>query len=166
MLFFVGGGLMFLPNFVNALGKIHQILLPGGKLAASVWYEPPRVPLISMPMSTARQYLQDPLLGRAVPGPFSLANVDALKKSIVKAGFTDIKSETITVTFEFDLAVENSIRTLLHIFVHYLLTRRKEEKRKYGRLLLTRQNYYLLTINQSGYIKLAIQAICIVGLKH
>lgn len=33
-------GLMFLPNLDNALDKIHRILLPGGKLAAAVWFEP------------------------------------------------------------------------------------------------------------------------------
>lgn len=110
------------PESRQRFGKIHQILLPGGKLAASVWSEPPRVLLISMPMSTAKQYLQDPLLGQAILGPFSLADVDAVKKSIVKAGFIDIMSETITVTFEFDSAEDYTkfnqdivahIRTLL-----------------------------------------------------
>jgi len=33
-------GLMFLPNLGNALVKIHQMLLPGRKLAVAVWSEP------------------------------------------------------------------------------------------------------------------------------
>jgi ubiquinone/menaquinone biosynthesis C-methylase UbiE len=82
-------GLMFLPNFDNALSKIQQILAPGGRLASAVWSEPTKVPLITMPMSTARQQLQDPLLGQSVPGPFSLADLDALRKSLLKAGLTE-----------------------------------------------------------------------------
>jgi enediyne biosynthesis protein CalE5 len=81
-----------------------RLLISRGKLAAAVWSEPSKVPLINMPISTARQQLQDPLLGQGVPGPFSLADVDGLEKSLLKAGFTDIRSETITVTFEFDSA--------------------------------------------------------------
>lgn len=74
-------GLMFLPDLDKALIKMRDILISGGKLAAAVWSEPSKVPLINMPMSTARQRLQSPLLDQGVPGPFSLADVDALKKS-------------------------------------------------------------------------------------
>ena len=99
-----GWGLMFLPNLDKALSNIMRLLISRGKLAAAVWSEPSKVPLINMPMSTARQELQYPLLGQGVPGPFNLADVDGLEKSLLKAGFTDIRSETITVTFEFDSA--------------------------------------------------------------
>ena len=99
-------GLMFLPNLDNALSNMLRLLVPGGKLAAAVWSEPSKVPLISMPISIARQELQAPLLGQGIPGPFSLADIDALKKSLEKAGFADIKSETITVVFEFNSAEE------------------------------------------------------------
>jgi len=119
-------GLMFLPNLSNALVKIHQMLLPGRKLAVAVWSEPSKVPLINIPMSTAREYLRDSLVGQAVPGPFSLADVH----------LNLIRQRTI----------RNSIRISFHIFEHYWLTKLKREKRKYGMLLLIRLNYYLLTI--------------------
>jgi len=53
-----------------------RLLISRGKLATAVWSEPSKVPLINMPMSTARRQLQDPLLGQGVPGAFSLADVD------------------------------------------------------------------------------------------
>jgi hypothetical protein len=62
-------------------------------------------------MSTARQYIQDPLVSQAVPGPFSLAEPDVFKKSLLKAGFIDIQSETINVTFEFDSAEDYEIQS-------------------------------------------------------
>jgi hypothetical protein len=76
MQFSVGGGLMFLPNLDKALSNIMRLLISRGKLAAAVWSEPSKVPLINMPMSTARRQLQDPLLGQGVPSAFSLADVD------------------------------------------------------------------------------------------
>ena len=99
-------GINVSPNQDNALDKIHQILLPKGMLAAAVWSGPSKVPLINIPISTAREYIRDSIVGQAVPGPFSLADVDAFKKSLLKAGFTDIKSETIAVTFGFISAKE------------------------------------------------------------
>lgn len=104
-------GLMFLPNLGNALVNIHQMLLPRGRLAVAVWSEPSKVPLISLLMSTARQYIQNPLVSQAVPGPFSLAEPDVFKKSLLKAGFIDIQSETINVTFEFDSAEDYEIQS-------------------------------------------------------
>jgi len=67
---------MFLPNLDKALSNIMRLLISRGKLATAVWSEPSKVPLINMPMSTARRQLQDPLLGQGVPGAFSLADVD------------------------------------------------------------------------------------------
>jgi hypothetical protein len=35
------------------------------------------------------------------PGPFALADIDILQGHLSNAGFTDIRSETLNVTFEF-----------------------------------------------------------------
>jgi|KBSMisStandDraft_5_1062788.scaffolds.fasta_scaffold2991727_1 phosphopantetheine adenylyltransferase len=120
---------MFPPNLNNALENIYQMLLIKGILAVAIWSEPSKVPLINIPMSTARVYIKDPLVGQAVSGQSSLADVDVFKKSILK--FKDVKSETITVTFEFNLAKEYTkfnrdiiaqIRTL------YLMTEKRKEE--------------------------------------
>jgi ubiquinone/menaquinone biosynthesis C-methylase UbiE len=95
-------GLMFLPHLDDALTNMLRLLVPGRKLAAAVWSGPSKIPLISMPINIARQKLQAPLLGQGFPGPFSLADINALKKSLKKAGFAEIKSETIRAVFEFN----------------------------------------------------------------
>jgi len=120
-----------------------------------------------MPMSTARRQLQDPLLGQGVPGAFSLADVDWLEKSLLKAGFTDIRSEAITVTFEFDSAeaytkfnqdIVAHIRTLLANETD----KRKEEIWK----AITDQAKLLYSDRESGRVKLVNEAICMVGLQQ
>ena len=160
-------GLMFLPNLSNALVKIHQMLLPGRKLAVAVWSEPSKVPLINIPMSTAREYIRDPLVGQAVPGPFSLADVGAFKKSLLKVGFTDIQSETINVTFEFDSA-EDYTKFNQDIVAHIrtLLANETEKRKEEIWNAITDKAKLLFADYQSGHIKLANEAICVVALKQ
>lgn len=159
-------GLMFLPNLGNALVNIHQMLLPRGRMAVAVWSEPSKVPLINIPMSTAREYLRDPLVGQAVPGRFSLADVGAFKNSLLKAGFTDIQSETINVTFEFD-SVEDYTKFNQDIVAHIrTLLANETERRKEEIWNTITDKAKLLFVDQSGHIKLANEAICVVALKQ
>ena len=93
-------GLMFLPNLAGALGGIHRLLAPGGRLAATVWAEPQAVPIISLPMGVMRQMVDVPAPPPGAPGPFSLADADALEQAMRQAGFTDVGSEHVHVSFE------------------------------------------------------------------
>lgn len=93
-------GLMFLPDLAGALGRIHRLLKDGGRLAAAVWGPPPKVPFISLAMGTVRQELRLPPPPPEVPGPFSLADVALLERALAAAGFRDIRSEPLTLTFE------------------------------------------------------------------
>jgi ubiquinone/menaquinone biosynthesis C-methylase UbiE len=67
-------GLMFLPNLPQALGKMKQLLKPGGRLAAAVWGQPSDVPLLSLAMGSMMQVLELPQPPPEAPGPFSLAD--------------------------------------------------------------------------------------------
>lgn len=93
-------GLMFLPNLATALEQMYRLLASGGRLAAAVWSTPPNVPLISIAMGTVRQLLQAPPPPSGVPGPFSLADATVLEQALARAGFSQIHSERLTVTFE------------------------------------------------------------------
>ena len=160
-------GLMFLPNLDNALRNIQRLLLPEGKLAAAVWSEPSKVPLISMPISIARQELKAPLLGQGVPGPFSLADIDSLKNSLEKAGFADIKSESITVVFEFDSADEyTEFNQDIVAPVRIMLANETEERKMEVWNAVTNQAKQRFVDKNTGRIKLGNEAICIVGSKH
>ena len=95
---------MFLPNLSNALDNIRRSLVSGGRLAAAVWAEPTKVPQLNVPMSIVRQELRLPLSAPGIPGTFSFIDLKELKKSLVRAGFRDIRSENIQVTFVFNSA--------------------------------------------------------------
>jgi ubiquinone/menaquinone biosynthesis C-methylase UbiE len=157
-------GLMFLPNLDNALSNMLRLLVPGGKLAAAVWSEPSKVPLISMPINIARQELQAPLPGQGTPGPFSLADIDALKKSLEKAGFVEIKSETITVVFEFNSAEEyTEFNQDIAAPVRTILANETEERKQEIWNAVTDQAKQRFVDKDTGRIKLANEAICVVG---
>jgi ubiquinone/menaquinone biosynthesis C-methylase UbiE len=160
-------GLMFLPNLDRALSNMLRLLVPGGKLAAAVWSEPSKVPLISMPINIARQELQTPLLGQGTPGPFSLADIDALKKSLEKAGFVEIKSETITVVFEFNSAEEyTEFNQDIAAPVRTILANESEERKQEIWNAVTDQAKQRFVDKDTGRIKLANEAICVVGSRY
>lgn len=159
-------GLMFLPNLDNALSNMLRLLVPGGKMAAAVWSEPSKVPLISMPINIARQELHAPLLGQGIPGPFSLADIDALKKSLEKAGFAEIKSETIRVVFEFSSAEEYAeFNQDIAAPVRTMLANETEERKQEIWNAVTDQAKQRFVEKDTGRIKLDNEAICIVGSK-
>lgn len=93
-------GLMFLPNLSSALRRMRGLLTAGGRLAAAVWGPPANVPLISVAMNTVRHELKVPPPPADALGPFSLADVTVLEQALSTAGFTDIRNERRTVTFE------------------------------------------------------------------
>jgi enediyne biosynthesis protein CalE5 len=160
-------GLMFLPNLDNELSNMLRLLVPGGKLAAAVWSEPSKVPLISMPINIARQELQTPLPGQGIPGPFSLADIAALKKSLEKAGFVDIKNETIRVVFEFNSAEEyTEFNQDIAAPVRIMLANETEERKQEIWNAVTNQAKQRFVDKDTGRIKLDNEAICIVGSKN
>ena len=160
-------GLMFLPNLDNALSNIQRLLVPGGKLAAAVWSEPSKVPFISMPINTARQVLQAPLPPQGVPGPFSLADIDSLKKSLAKAGFAEIQSEPVKLIFEFDTAQDyTKFNQDIVAPIRIMLANETEKRKEEIWNIVTNQAQLQFADNDTGRIKLENEAICIVGLKQ
>ena len=95
-------GLMFFPNLSAALVKIREMLVTNGILSAAVWSAPSKVPWLDLAFASVRKQINAPSPTPMTPGPFALADVDALKQSFSEAGFRDIKTNTFQVTFEFD----------------------------------------------------------------
>jgi len=95
-------GLMFLPNLPTALTTIRQLLIPIGRFAAAVWPAPTKVPMLDLPMSTVRKQINAPAPSPGTPGPFALADIEALKHSFAQAGFKDVHADTLNITFSFD----------------------------------------------------------------
>ncbi|GHO47583.1 class I SAM-dependent methyltransferase [Ktedonospora formicarum] len=97
-------GLMFLPNLVPALSDIRQCLKEGGRLAAAVWSTPDKAPVASLALRVVSQHIQVPPSAPGTPGPFSLAEALALTHSLERAGFSNVRSERITIVWEFATA--------------------------------------------------------------
>ena len=94
-------GLMLLPNLDTALRKIHNSLRSGGRFAAAVWADAPKVPIISLATRIISKQIQMSSPPPGTPNPFSLADTNKLEYSLAKAGFRDMHIETVIVTFEF-----------------------------------------------------------------
>jgi ubiquinone/menaquinone biosynthesis C-methylase UbiE len=75
-------GLMFLPDLRTGLSNIYSSLVDGGHLAAAVWSSPERVPFISLVINTVSKETHKPALPKSFPGPFILADENALKDSL------------------------------------------------------------------------------------
>ncbi len=102
-------GLMFLPNLQRALERLHQLLVPGGRLVAAVWGPPHKVPFIRWPMEVAMRVLQVPAPPPQLPGPFSLADSRRLEQLLTEAGFTAVQTEPLLLTLEW-ASVDDYIR--------------------------------------------------------
>ncbi len=102
-------GLMFLPNPQGALERLHQLLVPGGRLVAAVWGPPPKVPFARWPMEVAMRVLQVPAPPPQLPGPFSLADSHRLEQLLTQAGFTAVQTEPMLLTLEW-ASVDDYIR--------------------------------------------------------
>jgi ubiquinone/menaquinone biosynthesis C-methylase UbiE len=157
-------GLMFIPNLPAALDNIHRSLVSGGRLAATVWAEPTKVPQLNLPMTIVRQELQlllPPATG--IPGPFSLADLNELKNSLIQAEFRDIRSENIQVTFEFNSA-EDYVRFTKEIAapVNAMLANETEERKTQIWNKVTDQVKAQYT-EDNGRVKMDNEAICIVA---
>jgi SAM-dependent methyltransferase len=102
-------GLMYLPDPQMALERMHQLLVPGGRLVAAVWGPPQKVPFIRWPIEVAIRILQVPGPPPEMPGPFSLADSHRLEQLLTQAGFTAVQTEPMLLTLEW-ASVDDYIR--------------------------------------------------------
>ncbi|HEY7462143.1 MAG TPA: methyltransferase domain-containing protein [Gemmatimonadota bacterium] len=93
--------LMFSLDVDATLARLVALLVPGGRLAAAVWDEAPRVPISSLPSRVIRGALGLPDPAPGVPTPFDLADPALLVARLERAGLVDVATEWRTVTFEF-----------------------------------------------------------------
>jgi SAM-dependent methyltransferase len=90
-------GITSLPDHSNLLVKIKRMLTPDGSFATSVWDEASRLPLTSIAITVAQEMFHS-----APPRPEPPPEIpeDALESVMIRAGFSDVRSEKLTVTLE------------------------------------------------------------------
>jgi hypothetical protein len=153
---------MFLPHLSTALTQLHQLLIPGGRLAAAVWGQPAQVPAISMPMRIIRQrrHLAPPPAG--VPGPFSLADEPLLRAHFQQAGFPHIHTEQLTVTLEYispERFIDERLATSANTRLLLADASAAERAAIFGAIKEELQTYK----EMDGIIRLRNALLCIVG---
>jgi SAM-dependent methyltransferase len=99
-------GLLFFHDPVGALARFRASLIHRGWLAAAIWGPPERVPLISLPFKALGGGQDQPPAPPPGPNPFALSAPGALEKAVRDAGFADVQSERMSVTFMFSSVEE------------------------------------------------------------
>jgi enediyne biosynthesis protein CalE5 len=88
-------GLMFAVDPARAVGEIHRVLRPGGRLAAAVWASPAQNPWLGLVLDAVSEATGFPVPPPGIPGPFSLADATALEQVVTAAGFTEVAIEEV-----------------------------------------------------------------------
>jgi ubiquinone/menaquinone biosynthesis C-methylase UbiE len=95
-------GLMFMADLERILAALHDCLKPGGGFAVAVWGPPEHAPALSLGARVIRKALAMPPPDEGADTPFAWADVAALEQLIAVAGFRDLRTERVDVTFRFE----------------------------------------------------------------
>lgn len=157
-------GLMFMPNLPGVLGRIHDILANGGRFATAVWSVPDRVPMLSLPNKALGTLFDIPRPPEGAPGPFSLADGDALADAFTLAGFENVRIEKVNAVFQASSA-ESFVEFVLDLSapLAILLADKSDEVKSQARNAIAEEVKYYAKAD--GHIEMPNEAICIVGEK-
>jgi SAM-dependent methyltransferase len=99
-------GLIYFPDQARALAEMRRVLVPGGRVAAIVYGPADKNGFFSVPVSIIRRManLGPPLPGQ--PGPFSLGGPGVAEEALRRAGFRDVKAETVLAPLRMNSAGE------------------------------------------------------------
>ncbi len=123
-------GLIYFPNQQKALTGMKQALRPGGRIGAAVYSSADTNGFFSIPVGIIRRRagLAPPLPGQ--PGPFSLGAEGVLAETLTRAGFTDVRVETISAPLHLPSAAE-CVRFERESFgaLHQMMTTLRQQER-------------------------------------
>jgi hypothetical protein len=143
-------------------------LFPGGRFAAAVWSHPSKVPLISLPTDIIRREIGDQILQpqQAKLEPFSLSDINALERSFIQSGFTNIRTELVNVTFGL-LSAEQFVQAMQELSLLINMTLNKVDFIKRAKILeaITDELNRNYKNKKTGLIRLTNETICITGQK-
>src|SRR5687768_13290017 len=96
-------GLTDLPDPRDTLLAIRRMLVPSGSFVTAVWEAGPKArPLASLAMTVAREMFDLPSPRPEEPSPSLSESVEAaVEAALIRAGFSDVRMEAMTLTLEF-----------------------------------------------------------------
>ncbi|HEV8386990.1 MAG TPA: hypothetical protein VGQ03_05150, partial [Nitrososphaera sp.] len=111
---------------------------------------------------TVRKEIKAPPPPAGTPGPFALADIEALKQSFIQAGFNDVRVQTIYVTITFESAGSyTKFQQQVTAPIQAMLSSQTDEKKK--------QVWEAVTdavgqyADSHGRVNLDNEVICVVG---
>ncbi len=167
-------GLMFFPSLALTLANIHKLLSPGGRIAAAVWSEPAKVPKLYAAIDIVTQKLGISSTTSyahyaEVFSPFRLANINVLRNALAKAGFKDIRTEYLSITFEFPSAEDyTDFARQIIALINNLLANETEKRKEEIWNAVTEEvarRYYIDDGSNGSMIRMNNECIIIVGRK-
>jgi hypothetical protein len=93
---------MLVPDLPAALGRIRDVLVPGGRLAVGLWSHPQRVPMIALAFAAAEEMLGPMPTQDGAPTHLWMDGPEAFAALLQAAGFTDVESDAVVSEFVFD----------------------------------------------------------------
>lgn len=90
-------GLMFAVEPARATAEICRVLRPGGRTAVAVWGTPTDNPWLGLILDSASEVLGEPVPPVGMPGPFALADVEAVEAMHRDAGLDDVTTTAVDV---------------------------------------------------------------------
>lgn len=91
-------GLMFFPQPVVALKKIHHALKAGARIVLGTWAPADKNPWAASPMGALKRQMELPAPPPGTPGLFAMSDPERLKSVLSEAGFKDIQVEAVPNT--------------------------------------------------------------------
>jgi enediyne biosynthesis protein CalE5 len=154
--------LMFLPQPRVVLDRLRRLLRPGGRLAVATWGPAPNAPGMSLPPAVARQVLHLPPPPPGRPGAFSLSDAHALEQLFRQAGFPEVSSEGLLVTFEYASA-EEYIRERLAVGAAFRTAMAQAAAEDQARVWQALAEAVQPYAGADGKIRMPNETICVVG---
>lgn len=154
-------GLMFCPEPERAVRELWRVLKPGGHCAMAVWDERIKSPFFDVMLSVASPLLALPSPDPRAPGPFRLASADTLESMTVASGFSDVRVERLTLTFECE-----SVADYCQLFADVALKARMDTLSDSERARLeTEVEEASRSYVQGGHLQLPAVSLCVSGRK-
>ena len=99
-------GLMFTESLPRSLATFVRVMNGGGRCSIAAWSAPRKVPVIGLAFGIAAAKLELPPPPPDIPGPFGMAEPGPVLDALSAAGFVNVCSQEVTITFKASSADE------------------------------------------------------------